>query len=145
MTAVITEKKRRMSLTFFQHLLDSYRTYLLRFSSNSSWYIYLFLYKSLLNSLYKQSYFCIPCLKSAVSADELRSEALSKYKLTRKKSNQSNAGLFREARECQMHEMVTSVEFAPETRCINTGLTFSFRSLGSLKEVRTWFYLSQRS
>ena len=45
-----------------------------------------------------------------------------------------------------MHEMVTSVKFAPETRCVNTGWTFNFRllrSLGSLKGDRTWFYLSQ--
>ena len=42
------------------------------------------------------------------------------------------AMLFREARECQMHEMVTSVKFAPETWCVNTGLTFNFRSLRSL-------------
>ena len=47
-------------------------------------------------------YFCIPSMKSTVSADELRSKAISNYKLTRKILNRSNAGLFREARECQM-------------------------------------------
>ena len=55
-----------------------------------------------------QSYFSIPSVKLAVSADELRSKAISNYKLTRKISNRLNAGLFREARKCQMHEMVTS-------------------------------------
>ena len=32
-----------------------------------------------------------------------------------------------------MNEMVTSVKFAPETQCVNAGLTFNFRSLRSLK------------
>ena len=38
MIAVIAGGKKANILDFFQHLLDSYRTYLLRFSSNSSWY-----------------------------------------------------------------------------------------------------------
>ena len=46
--------------------------------------------------------FSIPSVKSAVSANELRSKAISNYKLTRKISNRSNAGLSRKARECQM-------------------------------------------
>ena len=43
--------------------------------------------------------------------------------------------------------MVTSVKFAPETWCVNTGLTFNFRSLRSLAlhGIAERFHLSQRS
>ena len=61
--------------------------------TNYYFYLALFLYKSLLNSLHKQSYFCIPSVKSTVSADELRSKAISNYKLTRKLKYQTGRTL----------------------------------------------------
>ena len=130
-----------MSLTFFSAssglIWNLSATFLQQFIS-----VYLFLYKSLLNSLdkrvIKQSSVLLYSLReiSSIARWTIRSKAISNYKPERKISNRSNALHFREACECQMLEMVTSVKFARETRCVNTGLTFNFRSLRSLGSLK---------